>query len=138
MKPTSWTALYIAGLLLAEILIHASLLLSLLRSESPPYWTFHILGLFIAVPALFGLGYGFRMARKDSIRDAMAHTLPAGLLGGALGFAVFYFFPGFPEGLDLAFVIWVLVFIVSFALFLLTRQLYRRHKFMQSETRPKG
>lgn len=89
------------------------------------------MGLYVAIPALLGLGLGFRRARKDSLRDVMSHTLPAGLLGGIPGFFLYSLFPGWPPDLDLAFTIWVLVFLASFALFLLSRQMYRTFQFQQ-------
>lgn len=125
---TGWTALYIGGLALCQILVHGAYLFSLLRQEAPDYAFFQLMGIYVTLPSLLGLGLGFRLARKDSLRDCMAYTLPGGLAGAALGFFAFFLFPGLPSGLDLAFLIWVLVFLCSFALFLLSRQLYSSYK----------
>lgn len=130
---TSWTALYIAGLILTEALVMACYLFSLARPDAPGYWFFQLLGLYVAIPAILGLGLGFRKARKDSLRDVMSHTLPAGLLAGIPGFLLYSLFPGFPRNLDLAFTIWALVFLGSFCLFLLSRQLYRSFQSRQQE-----
>ncbi len=127
---TSWTALYLGSLILAQILIHVAFFFSLVRENAPSYLFFQVMGLYVMIPATLGLGLGFQRARKDSLRDCMSFTLPAGLLGGALGFLAYCLFPGFPADLDLAFAIWVMVFILSFALFLLSRQLFRRHQHM--------
>ncbi|MEQ8351868.1 MAG: hypothetical protein RH862_10315 [Leptospiraceae bacterium] len=127
MGSISWTALYLGSLALTQVLIHVVFLFSLLRIDPPSYLFFQFLGLAIMIPATLGLGISFRMARKDSLRDCMSYTLPGGLLGAGLGLLIYSFFPGIPTRIDLAFLIWVLIFIVSFGLFFLSRQMYRRH-----------
>ncbi|HBS03955.1 MAG TPA: hypothetical protein DEA96_03245 [Leptospiraceae bacterium] len=125
-------------MILSQLLIHTAFLFSLLRAEAPAYLFFQILGMYVMVPATLGLGWGFKMTRKDSLRDCMSFTLPAGLLGGALGFLLYLLFPGVPGSMDLSFLIWVLVFMVSFALFLLSRQLFRRHQHLKNGARSRS